>query len=202
MHGDETIADAAKRVLGRVVEPSLTIECLLADRAFATAAGIETMQTTAPMIAPLIRRGKEIAEFLETQISYWTDYAMYEGTAREVWFPEGICVSYQKGNGARQDLLVRAYAVCEQAARTPKQVEQAYKQRSAIETSFRTFREALATTTTRDPWIQLVYVGVAFMLRNFWILVGWAVLAPPLRGGRARPIWFPFKRFRRWLTTP
>ena len=82
----------------------------------------------------------------------------------------------QQGKRGKTGLLVRAYAACEQAARTPKQVEQAYKQRSAIETSFRTFREALAKTTTRKPGIRLVYVGVAFLLRNLWILLGWAVL--------------------------
>jgi hypothetical protein len=199
MHGDETRDDAAKRVLGRVVDLGLTIECLLADRAFASAAGIDTMQTTAPMIAPLIRRGKELAKRLDTQVSYWTEYAMYEGTAREVRFPVAICVSYQKGKRGKTGLVVRAYAACEQDARTPKQVEQAYKQRSAIETSFRTFREALAKTTTRNPGIRLVYVGVAFLLRNLWILVGWAVLAQPRRGGRARPSWFPFKRFQKWI---
>jgi hypothetical protein len=199
MHGDETRADAAERVLGRVVDLGLTIGCLLADRAFASAAGIDTMQTTAPMIAPLIRRGKELAKLLDTQVSYWTEYAMYEGTAREVRFPLAICVSYQQGKRGKKGLLVRAYAACEQAARTPKQVEQTYRQRSAIETSFRTFREALATTTTRDPGVRLVYVGVAFLLRNLWILVGWAMLAQPRRGGRARPTWFPFKRFRKWI---
>lgn len=199
MHGDESRADAAKRVLGRVVDLGLTIESLLADRAFASAAGIDTMQTTAPMIAPLIRRGEKLAELLDTKVSYWTEYAMYEGTAREVRFPLAICVSYQQGKRGKTGLLVRAYAACEQAARTPKQVEQAYKQRSAIETSFRTFREALAKTTTRKPGIRLVYVGVAFLLRNLWILVGWAVLAQPRHGGRARPSWFPFKRFRSWI---
>jgi len=199
MHSDETRDDAAKRVLGRVVELGFPIECLLADRAFASAAGIQTMQTTAPMIAPLVRRGKKLAKLLETQVSYWSEYAMYEGTAREVRFPLAICVSYQKGKRGKTGLLVRAYAACEQAARTPKQVEEVYKQRSAIETSFRTFRETLAKTTTPNPGIRLVYVGVAFLLRNLWILVGWAVLAQPRRGGRARPGWFPFKRFRKWI---
>ena len=200
MHSDETRTDAAKRVLGRVVGLGLSIECLLADRAFASAAGIETLRATAPMTVPLIRRGKELAKLLDTQVSYWSEYAMYEGTAREVRFPVAICVSYRKGKRGKTGLLVRAYAACEQDARTPKQVEQAYKQRSAIETSFRTFREALAKTTSRKPGIRVVYVGVAFLLRNLWILVGWAVLAQPRRGGRARPDCFPFKRFRKLVS--
>jgi hypothetical protein len=57
MHGDESRDVAAERVLGRVVDLGLTIECLLADRAFASAAGIDTMQTTAPMIVPRVDLG-------------------------------------------------------------------------------------------------------------------------------------------------
>ncbi|WP_114578608.1 ISH3 family transposase [Saliphagus sp. LR7] len=199
MHGDETKADAAERVLGRVGDLGLTIRCLVADRGFASAAGIDHMQSLAPVITPLIRRGKKLMKLLDTKVSYWTEYAMYEGTPREVRFPVAICVSYRKGKRGKTGLLIHAYAACEQDARTPKQVEYAYKQRSAIETSFRTFREALATTSTRDPGIRLVHVGVAFVLRNLWVLVGWAVLAQPRCGGRARPAWFPFKRFRKWI---
>ena len=88
------------------------------------------------MIAPLIRRGNELAKRLDTQVSYWTEYAMYEGTAPRVRFPLAICVSYQKGKRGKTGLLVRAYAACEQDARTPKQVEQTYRRRSAIEISF------------------------------------------------------------------
>lgn len=140
-----------------------------------------------------------MAKLLDTGVSYWTEYSIYEGTALRVWFPLAICVSYQKGKRGKTGLLVHAYAVCERPVRMPKQIEQAYKQGSAIETSFRTFREALAKTTTGKPDISLVYVGVAFLVRNLWILVGWVVLATPRRGGRTRPSWFLFKRFRNRL---
>ena len=199
-HSDETKADAAERVLGRVVDLGLTIECLLSDRGFASAAGIADMQTIAPMIAPLIRRGKKLAQLLDTQVSYWAEYAMYEGTAREVRFPLAVCVSYRQGKRGKKGLLVRAYAACDQTDRTPKQVEQKYNQRSAIETSFRTSKEALAKTSSRNPGIRLVYVGVAFLLRDLWVLVQWAVLARPRRGGRALPSWFAFKRFCKWIS--
>lgn len=200
VHGNESYDDAAERVLGRVLELDLTIECVLADRAFSSAACIDLFKTIGPTIVPVIRRGKKLAELLEKRVSYWSEYAMYEGTAREVRFPLAVCVSYQKGKRGKQGLLVQAYAACEQAARTPKQVEKKYRDRSSIETSFRTFREAMATTTSRNPGIRLVYVSVAFLLRNLWIIVMWGVLARPRRGGRALPTSFPFKRFRKWIS--
>jgi len=60
---------------------------------------------------------------------------------------------------------------CDLTDRTPKQVETLYRKRSAIETSYRTYREARATTTTPDPLIRFVLVAVGFLLRNLWLVV-------------------------------
>jgi len=196
---DEPISDAVDRVIDRVTALPFEIDAILADCGFANAASIQRLQESAPVILPLIRRGKRLAEKLETSVSYWTEYAMYAGSEREVRFPLAVCVSYQQGKRGKHGLLVRAYAVCEQAARTPKEVERLYRNRSAIETSFRTMQEARARTTTRDPVIRLLFVLVSFVLRNLWLIVRWGVLAQPGRGGRALPVWFRFKVFRRWI---
>src|SRR5918998_4103985 len=39
-------------------------------------------------------------------------------------------------------------------------------------------------TSTRDPLLRLLYVGVALILRNVWVWLHWEVLAHPRRGGR------------------
>jgi len=75
---------------------------------------------------------------------------------------------------------------CDLTDRTPKQVETLYRKRSAIETSYRTYREARATTTTPDPLIRFVLVAVGFLLRNLWLVVRWTVVAAH-HDGRARP---------------
>ncbi len=141
-----------------------------------------------------------MAKKLETSISYWTEYAMYKGSERKLRFPLAVCVSYQQGNRGKHGLLVRAYTACDLADRTPKQVEALYQKRSAIETAFRTMREARARTTTTDPVVRLVFILVSFLLRNLWLIVRWSVLATPRRGGRALPVWFRFEVFREWIT--
>ena len=50
--------------------------------------------------------------------------------------------------------------------RTPKEVEALYQKRSAIETAFRTMREARAQTSTTDPAVRLLFILVSFLLRN------------------------------------
>ena len=61
------------------------------------------------------------------------------------------------------------------------------------------FRQARARTTTRDPTIRILYVAVAFLLENLWLLVRWAVVARPAGGGRDLPTWFTFTVFSEWI---
>src|SRR6056297_1137583 len=199
VRGDEPKSDAVEPLLDHVAALSFPVAGLLVDRGFYDGTSIERLDTVAPAALPVIRRGKQMAEKLDTSVSYWTEYVMYEGSKRELRFPLAVCVSYQQGNRGKHGLLVRAYVACDLADRTPKEVETLYQKRSAIETAFRTMREARARTSTTDPAVRLVFILVSFLLRNLWLIVRWGVLATPRRGGRALPVWFRFEVFREWV---
>jgi len=44
--------------------------------------------------------------------------------------------------------------------------------------------QARIRTSTRDPLLRLLYVGVALILRNVWAWLHWELLSQPRRGGR------------------
>src|SRR6056297_991262 len=199
VRGDESKSDAVERLLDHVAALPSDIAGLLADRGFYDGTSIERLENVAPVALPIVRRGKQMAEKLDTTVSYWTEYVMYKDSERELRFPLAVCVSYQQGNRGKHGLLVRAYVACDLADRTPKEVEVLYQKRSAIETAFRTMREARARTSTTDPAVRLVFILVSFLLRNLWLIVRWGVLATPRRGGRALPVWFRFEVFREWV---
>ena len=199
VRGDEPKSDAVERLLDHVAALPFPVAGLLVDRGFYDGTSIERLDAVAPVALPVIRRGKQMAEKLDTSVSYWTEYVMYEGSERELRFLLAVCVSYQQGNRGKHGLLVRAYVACDLADRTPKEVEALYQKRSAIETAFRTMREARARTSTTDPVVRLLFVLVGFLLRNLWLIVRWGVLATPRRGGRALPAWFRFELFREWI---
>jgi len=199
VRGDESTSDVVERLLDHIVALPFEVAGLLADRGFYNGASIERLSAVAPVALPIIRRGKQMARKLDTTISCWEEYVMYEGSKRELRFPLAVCVSYQQGNRNKHGLLVRAYVACDLIDRTPKEVETLYRKRSAIETAFRTMREARARTSTTDPAVRLLFVLVSFLLRNLWVIVRWGVLATPRRGGRALPVWFRFEIFREWV---
>ena len=136
---------------------------------------------------------------LDTHCSYMTTYRMYKDCKRELKFPLAVAVSYQAGDRGKSGEIVRGYVACDLADRTPKQVERLYRKRSAIETSYRVFRQARVVTTTQDPIIRFAFVLVGFLLENLWLVLRWAVVARPRRGGRDLPEEFTFKTFSDWI---
>ena len=70
VRGDEPKSDAVERLLDHVAALSFDVAGLLADRGFYDGASIERLGAVAPVALPVIRRGKQMAEKLETSISY------------------------------------------------------------------------------------------------------------------------------------
>jgi hypothetical protein len=81
-----------------------------------------------------------------------------------------VVKKYSKGRYKRKGARWFAYAV----AGLPKSVEphqvfEMYRQRFGIETSYRQMNQVRARTTSRNPVIRLLLVGLAFILFNLYI---------------------------------
>ncbi|AUX07821.1 transposase IS4 family protein [Halalkaliarchaeum desulfuricum] len=83
VRGDEPKSDAVERLLDHVAALPFDVAGLLADRGFYDGTSIERLDAVAPVALPVIRRGKQMAEKLDTTVSYWTEYVMYEGSERK-----------------------------------------------------------------------------------------------------------------------
>ena len=61
--------------------------------------------------------------------------------------------------------------------RRARGVRETYRKRFAIETSYRQMHQGRIRTTTRNPVVRLLYVGVALVLRNVWVWLHYTLLA-------------------------
>jgi len=196
---DEKEADAVEDTLDRVGTYLFEVNLLLADRRFYNERVIRRARDLATTVIPVQEKGERLKEKFDTHRSYVTTYRMYKDSERELRFPLAVSISYQNGDRGKHGEVVGGYVACDLGDRTPPQVERRYRKHSAIETSYRLFRQARATTTTQDPLVRFAFVIVSFLLENLWLVLRWAVVARPRRGGRDLPTQFTFQTFCDWI---
>jgi len=114
-----------------------------------------------------------------------------------------ICVKCRNRRGERgkhgREALVYAYGGGLEPS-SYQWVKETYRSRFAIETSYRQLQQARIRTSTREPLLRLLYVGVALILRNVWVWLHWEVLAHRRRGGRRLDLdQMPFRAMLLWL---
>ncbi|MFC4986713.1 ISH3 family transposase [Saliphagus infecundisoli] len=190
--GDDSAADAVERVLARVELYPFEINRILMDRAAYVGEVIGVLRAVAPPVFPVKTGKATLREKLSVNASYMAEETICEGKEHEQTFPMAVHITYQNGDRGKSGVKATGYAAYGLEDRTPPQVARIYTDRSRIEKSYEKFREARALTTTPSPTIRLFYVGVGFLLEQLWIVIQWAVLAAPRRGGRALPVEFTF----------
>jgi len=199
VRSDEDEADAVERVLARVENYPFEIELLVADSGFYNERVIRRAREIAATVVHVPKKGERMKDKLDVHKSYMTTYRMYKDSERELRFPLAVAVSYQNGDRGKHGEVVRGYVACGVTEESAKQVERLYRKRSGIETSYRLLRQARGITTTRDPVVRFAFMLVAALLENLWLVLRWAVVARPQRGGRDLPEEFTFKTFCDWI---
>ena len=190
--GDDSKADAVERVLARVEVYPFEVDQILMDRAAYVGELIGVLRAIAPPVFPVKTGKASLREKLSATASYMTEGTICEGKEHEQTYPLAVNVTYQNGDRGKFGVKATGYAAYGLEDRTPRQVATVYDKRSQIEKSYEKFREARALTTTPSTTIRLFYVGVGFLLEQLWVVLQWAVLARPRRGGRALPVEFTF----------
>ena len=192
VRNDEDEADAVERVLARVETYPFEIKQILMDRDAFVGELIGILRQTAPPVFP-VRTGKDsLRKKLSVSASYMTEETICEGKQHEQMYPPAVNVTYQNGDRGKSGVKTVGYAAYGLEDRTPAQVATTYDKRAQIEKSYEKFREARALTTSPSTTIRLFYVGVGFLLEQLWLVLQWAVLAHPRRGGRVLPDDFTF----------
>jgi hypothetical protein len=195
VHQGEALADVIRRLLAQAAKAGVRPRYLLLDRGFCPVDVIRYLQAgRRAFLMPLPRRGRKADHpkgpsgsqvFASWKQSGWGRYTMTNAKRPTATF--AVCVQCRNRRGERQrhgrEALVYAYGGGLQPS-SYRWVQQTYRSRFAIETSYRQLHQARIRTCTRDPLLRLLYVGIALILRNVWVWLHWEVLAVRRRGQR------------------
>ncbi len=205
------LVDVVKGLLRQASRTGVRPNLLLLDRGFYSVAVIRYLQAARyPFLMPVVIRGRQPSHpngpggtrvFATWKRSGWSHYTLTSADHRKATVKIAVhCRNWQgrRGRHGRQTLV---YAFWRIQPKTTQWIFEVYRQRFGIETSYRQLSEACIKTTTRNPALRLLFVGIALFLRNVWVQIHWHYLASPRRGLRQLNLdKLRFKTMLMWLT--
>ncbi len=191
----QPLPEVIRELLRQAARAGVRPRCLLLDRGCCSVAVLRYLQRARyPFLMPLVLRGRKADHpdgpsasrvFATWKKSGWGRYTLTSGTKERATVH--VCVQCRNRRGERgkqgREALVYAYGGGLEPG-SSRRVQETYRQRFGIEISYRQMEQARIRTSTRDPLLRLLYVGVALILRNVWAWLHWQALSQPRRGGR------------------
>jgi len=139
-------------------------------------------------VIPIIRWGEAIQQELSEGWSRVIQHDLtgkLDGHSWTVDFPVYIDCTYLNGKYDENGVARHGYAADAPFIDSPRDARYHYSKRFGIESSYRLFEQAIATTTTRDPTVRLLYVVVSLLLQNVWRYLHYEYVATPAEAGVA-----------------
>jgi hypothetical protein len=191
----ELLKDVVQRLLRQAASVGIRARLLLLDRGFYSVAVIRYLQAARyPFLMPVVCHGRSPKQpggpsgsyvFRTWKKSGYSSYTLTEAkTQRTATVSIGVKCRNYRGQWKRHGRQALIYAYWGFTPASPDAVFQVYRLRFGIETSYRQMHEGRIRTTTRNPVVRLLYVGIALVLRNLWVWLHYEILSMPRRGGR------------------
>ena len=192
----QALKDVLWELLRRAARAGVRPRYLLLDKGFCSVEIIRYLQRARhSWLMPLVAHGRKAEHpkgpsgsqvFRAWKHGGFSRYTMTNAAKDKATF--AVCVKCRNRRGERgrhgREALVYAFGGRQAPCSNPQEVKETYRRRFGIETSYRQMNQARIRTSTRDPLLRLLYVGVALILRNVWVWLHWQALAQPRRGGR------------------
>lgn len=178
----EALKDVVKRLIRLVRKQGVKVKYTLLDKEFCS---VEVMQYLKRakygfiIAVPVRGRKKKKKNAPATGLRalrkkengyYWHVFTRREkGKTKRV--KVAICVagkSYRHKKTGKKKYKKLMYAIWK-VHRTPREIREEYRKRFGVETSYRQMNQARIKTSTRDPRLRLLFVGIALVLRNVWV---------------------------------
>jgi putative transposase len=210
VHKDDDLADVVKELLRQAARAGVRPRYLLLDKGFYAVSVIRYLQAArCPFLLPAPAKGRKADHpkgpsstrvFHLRKHSGWSEHTLTSGEGQKATVR--ICIRCrnlrgERGKHGRQALV---YAFWGMEPSSYRWVQETYRLRFGIETTYRQLNQARIRTSTRDPILRLLFVGIALILRNVWVWLHWEVLSVPRRGSRRIDLdQLPFRQMTLWL---
>jgi putative transposase len=172
-----------RKFLAILNDLSVNIAVLCLDRGFYSKEVFSFLQKeNIPHIVPVRKHGKELKKILRGNHSRYALYTMV-GTGEPLDLTLAINVQYLQGKNGKFG-NVNLGCVVYGIDWNPRRVYHVYKNRFAIESSYRMRNIVKAKTSSRNVAIRYLLTIISFLLKNVWVSLQWIFFTRVRRGPR------------------
>ena len=206
----QTMDHGVRTLLARVVTLGMRMKLGLLDRGFYSVRVMRDLITAEwPCIRPAVNRGNKptpaggptgTSALAAMQHGQWTSYPLNSPPAGHVTLDLAVVCPNTRGHRGRHRRAALLSATWGVTHRPWSWMRATSRCRFGIESSSRQAPQARMRTSSRQPALRLLCVGVACVLRHVWVWGQAEVMAQPQRGARQlRPQALRFARVLLWL---
>ncbi|MCA9195761.1 MAG: transposase [Planctomycetales bacterium] len=201
--GDESVKDVLQRLLWEIRRIGIKVRVLLVDKEFFNVDVVRYLQAAkCPFVVPAFARGRKpkvlragsLHAYAASKRSGWGAYSWKNKDGKRASVKIAIVCRNYRGQRERHGRRTQLYAYWGVSPGTVRWVWKTYRLRFGIESSYRQLNECRIRTSTREPVLRLLYVGIAILLRNIWVWCHLNWLA--MRHGRAIALQLNVMRLR------
>jgi len=187
VRADDSVATVLQRLFARLKALEIEPKRLYLDRQFFSVELLRMLKIKPfTTILPVPVRGKRLKSLLRGRQSYQTSYEVKSPKNGTEMINLYIVCRYAKGRRGLHRAEHLPYAVVGQFDGSVSAVRQEHRSRFGIESSYRLGNILRVRTSSRDPKLRLLLVGLSAILVNLWVCLKWTVasIRRPGRGGR------------------
>ena len=190
-------------LLAHLRAAGIRIKCLYADKGFCSIPILRRLvQLRLPAIIATPVRGKQggTRALCQGRTSYATTHTFRSAEHGELTVPVTVARTYKRQRSGRRSATWCVY-VCLGVRAPAGRIRRRYRRRFGIESSYRLMEQVRARTTSPNPALRFMLMGLALLIVNMWIRLHWLFLRIPGRGARRVAHWaFRLDRMARFLT--
>lgn len=187
---EDDLPEILASLISRVRILGIPIQRLMLDKGFCsipTFRALEASGWSAIIACPIRGKSGGTKALCQGPKSYRTQHtfrsAEYGAFTADVVVARTFTTHKRSKQGKRRvQWLVYVVFRCDDLS--PRQVRRLYRRRFGVETSYRCMRQVRAWTTSRNPALRFLLIGLGFILVNLWIELRWCFAQIPRRGAR------------------
>ncbi len=199
---DESMNQVVQRLVAQARRLGIRIRRAYLDKGFCGEEVFNLLRRRRiPYLIPIPRKGKSggIRSLFVGRGSYRTTYTFNAGKDNAYTTDVILICRYSKGRYGRHGIEWFPYAAYGIDHVPNHQIFDLYRRRFGMETGYRQMHQTRARTTSRNPALRLVLVGLALLIYNVYIHFRRIWRTTRAYGKRTRRIWLSLKRMRLML---